>query len=143
MMERVAARGPRRRAFSSRAFCPPAELDRLYARADVYVMPSVSEPFGLTALEALQHGTPGDRLRSRRASSEVVRNVLRVDFGDVEDLASKILSVLAVPAALRDALATRGRAEVERLSWRDAAARCLAVYRELVGESEPPDEPAP
>jgi hypothetical protein len=60
--------------------------------------------------------------------------VLRVRFGDVEDLASKILSVLLFPP-LRDALSTRGRADVERLSWRDAAWRCLGVYRELVGES--------
>ena len=57
MMQRVAARGLEDR-FLFTGFLPPDELDRLYARADLYVMPSVSEPFGLTALEALQHGTP-------------------------------------------------------------------------------------
>ncbi len=57
MMQRVAARGLEER-FLFTGFLPPDDLDRLYARADVYVMPSVSEPFGLTALEALQHGTP-------------------------------------------------------------------------------------
>ena len=77
-------------------FLPPDDLDRLYARADVYVMPSVSEPFGLTALEALQHGTPVIVSRSAGVS-EVVRHLLRVQFGDVEDLASKILSVLLFP----------------------------------------------
>ena len=95
-------------------------------------MPSVSEPFGLTALEALQHGTPVIVSRSAGVS-EVVRNVLRVRFGDVEDLASKILSVLLFPP-LRDALSSRGRADVRRLSWRESAWRCLTVYRELVGE---------
>ncbi len=132
MREHVAARGLRRR-FLFTGFLPPEQLDRLYARADVYVMPSFSEPFGLTALEALQHGTPV--IVSRTAGvAEVAPNVLRVDFGDVEDLASKILSVLAFPP-LREALSERGRADAERLSWRDAAARCVAVYKELVGES--------
>jgi len=117
-------------------FLPPAELDRLYARADVYVMPSASEPFGLTALEALQHGTPVI-VSASAGVSEVVRNLLRVEFGDVEDLASKILSVLAFPP-LRHALSSRGRAEVRRLSWRQAAGQCIAVYRELVGELRAP-----
>ncbi len=131
MMQRVAARGLEER-FLVTGFLSPDELDRLYARADVYVMPSVSEPFGLTALEALQHGTPVIVSRSAGVS-EVVRNVLRVRFGDVEDLASKILSVLHFPP-LRHALSLRGRADVERLSWRESAWRCLTVYRELVGE---------
>jgi glycosyltransferase involved in cell wall biosynthesis len=111
-------------------FLPAAELDRLYAHADVYVMPSISEPFGLAALEALQHGTPV--IVSRGAGvSEVVRNVLHVDFGDVQELASKILSVLLFPALGR-ALSARGRREVARLSWRQTAERVLAVYAELL-----------
>ncbi len=131
MMQRVADAGLEDR-FLFTGFLPADDLDRLYARADVYVMPSVSEPFGLTALEALQHGTPVIVSRSAGVS-EVVRHVLRVQFGDVEDLASKILSVLMFPP-LKDALSARGRAEVERLSWRESAWRCRTVYRELVAE---------
>ena len=132
--ERVAALGLRRTILFT-GFLPPAELDRLYSRADVYVMPSVSEPFGLTALEALQHGTPV--IVSRTAGvSEVVRNVLRVDFGNVEDLASKILSVLMFSPLAR-ALSQRGRREVRRLSWRESAVRCLAVYEEILREARP------
>ncbi|HWZ87093.1 MAG TPA: glycosyltransferase family 4 protein [Thermoanaerobaculia bacterium] len=131
MREHVASVGLAER-FLFTGFLPPAELDRLYARADVYVMPSVSEPFGLTALEALQQGTPVIISKSAGVT-EVVKNVLRVEFGDVEDLASKILSVLAF-APLKDTLSSRGRAEVRRLSWREAASQCIAVYRELVTE---------
>ncbi len=131
MMQRVADAGLEDR-FLFTGFLPPEDLDRLYARADVYVMPSVSEPFGLTALEALQHGTPAIVSRSAGVS-EVVRHVLRVRFGDVEDLASKILSVLLFPP-LSQALSARGRAEVERLSWREAAWRCRTIYREVVAE---------
>src|SRR5262245_21813153 len=120
MMQRIAMRGLEDR-FLFTGFLPPEDLDRLYARADVYVMPSVSEPFGLTALEALQHGTPVIVSRSAGVS-EVVKNVLRVRFGDVEDLASKIISVLLFPP-LRDALSAHGRADVGRLSWRESAWR--------------------
>ena len=130
MIERVAAHGIGR-SFLFTGFLSPSELDRLYARADVYVMPSVSEPFGLTALEALQHGTPVIVSKSAGVS-EVVRNVLRVDFWDVEGLASNILSVLLFPP-LREALSSGGRAEVRRLSWDESAEKCLAVYREMMG----------
>jgi glycosyltransferase involved in cell wall biosynthesis len=135
MRDRVAARGLSER-FLFTGFLPPEQLDRLYARADLYVMPSASEPFGLTALEALQHGTPVIVSKSAGVA-EVVRNLLRVDFGDIEGLASRILSVLMFPP-LRSTLGSRGRAEVERLSWRESAGRCLMLYRELVGQWGPP-----
>ncbi len=131
MVARVAAHGLENR-FLFTGFLPSEDLDRLYARADVYVMPSVSEPFGLTALEALRQGTPVILSRSAGVS-EVVRHALRVRFGDVDDLASKILAVLLYPP-LKEALSSRGREEVQRLSWREAAWRCVGVYRELVRE---------
>src|SRR5262249_49272917 len=132
MVERVREAGLSRR-FRFAGFLPTDALDRLYSRASVFVLPSASEPFGLAALEALRHGTPAIVTRSAGASA-AVRHALRVRFGDVEDLASKILSVLAFEPLSRS-LSIRGQAEVRRLSWRDSAERCLAVYRELVAES--------
>ena len=121
--------GIRRRCLFT-GFLPPAELKRLYAEADVFVLPSVSEPFGLAVLEALAHGTPA--IVSRHAGvSEVVRNVIPVDFGDVEDLASKMIAVLLSPRIAR-AFAARGRAEVRKLSWKNAAEKCLKVYEEIL-----------
>lgn len=126
---RAEALGIRRRVLFT-GFLPPEELDRLYAEADVFVLSSVSEPFGLAALEALAHGTPA--IVPRQAGvSEVVRNVLLVDFGDVEDLAAKILAVLLSPRIAR-AFAARGRAEVLQLPWKGAAEKCLRVYREIL-----------
>jgi glycosyltransferase involved in cell wall biosynthesis len=137
MRDRVAALGLKRNILFT-GFLPPEDLDALYARADVYVMPSVSEPFGLTALEALQHGTPVIVSRSAGVS-EVVRNVLRVDFGDVEDLASKILSVLLF-APLSRSLSARGRREVLRMSWRTSAERVRAIYEELLRDGARPSK---
>jgi len=111
-------------------FLPSRELTRLYAEADVFVLPSVSEPFGIAALEALAQGTPAIVARGAGVS-EVVKNVLEVDFGDVEDLASKIITVLTSPRIARR-FAARGRQEVRRLSWKDSARKCLAVYAELL-----------
>lgn len=129
MRERVARKGLASR-FLFTGFLPPAALDRLYARADVYVMPSVSEPFGLTALEALRNGTPVV-MSSRAGVSEVVGNVLRFESGNTRDLASKILSVLAFPVLARE-LSAGGRAEVGRLSWADSARACVELYREML-----------
>jgi glycosyltransferase involved in cell wall biosynthesis len=112
----------------------PAALDRLYARADVVVMPSRSEPFGLVALEAAVRGKPVIVSRSSGVG-EVLRHALRVDFGDLEELAAKILSVLELPR-LRETVASGGREEARRLSWRAAGERCVAIYRELA--SGPP-----
>ncbi len=116
-------------------FVAPRDLARLYERADVFVSPSLSEPFGLTVLEALAHGTPA--IVSREAGvNEVVRNLLCVDFGDVEDLAVKMIAVLLSPRIARS-FAARGRAEVRRLPWKDAAEKCLRIYGEAVGSPGP------
>lgn len=134
MRDLVAALGLTDR-FRFTGFLPSEDLDRLYAQAAVYVMPSVSEPFGLTALEALRHGTPV--VVSRHAGvSEVVRHVLRVDFDDTRDIASKILSVLLY-RPLSQALSREGSTEVRRLSWRDAAEKCRDVYREIAPSGSP------
>jgi glycosyltransferase involved in cell wall biosynthesis len=113
----------------------PGFLDRpaltaLYARASVYVLPSVAEPFGLTVLEALRQGVP--TVAARLAGvTEVVRSVVRVDAGNVGELAERIVRLLDSPR-LRARLSRMGRAEVARMSWQLPAARCLDAYREVV-----------
>lgn len=106
------------------------DRDRMYQSADLVVMPSVSEPFGLVPLEAIQHGTPS--LISRQSGvAEVVTHVLKVDFWDVDDMANQIIAFLRYPA-LRTQLQQEGRREIHRLSWRDAAAKVALVYQRLV-----------
>ncbi len=112
-------------------FLGGSERHEVYASADLFVMPSVSEPFGITALEAMKLGTPV--LMSKQSGvSEVVRHCLKVDFWDVDEMANKILSVVGYPG-LREALAENAAAEAERLTWSDAARKVGGIVRELVG----------
>jgi glycosyltransferase involved in cell wall biosynthesis len=103
---------------------------RLFRRADVFVMPSVSEPFGIVPLEAMDQGAPV--ILSRQSGvSEVVRHAMKVDFWDVEDLASKILAGLSYPALARE-LRRNGKEEVAKLNWGAVSGRVEGIYDELL-----------
>lgn len=128
MIERSAELGLARHvAFTG--FLRGKDVERAFAQADLYVMPSVSEPFGITPLEAMALDTPA--IVSRQSGvSEVLAHALKVDFWNVEELADKILAVLRLPA-LRECLAENGKAEVLRLHWDKVGERVLQVYREV------------
>jgi len=102
------------------------DIPRVFSMADLYVMPSVSEPFGIAPLEALGHRVPV--LISRQSGvSEVLQHALKVDFWDVDDMANKIVAVLRHPP-LQRTLTERGFDEVRGLTWEGAAERCIDVY---------------
>jgi glycosyltransferase involved in cell wall biosynthesis len=110
-------------------FLDGEDVERMYAMADLYVMPSVSEPFGISPLEAMALDVPV--IVSRQSGvAEVLTNALKVDFWDVEDIANKIVALLAYPA-LREELAGPGRDEVRRMSWSDRGHALRRVYEEL------------
>jgi glycogen(starch) synthase len=108
------------------------DVERVYQMADCYVMPSVSEPFGIVALEALSHDVPVI-ISKQSGVSEVLTHVLKVDFWDVDDMANKILAVLRHPP-LAATLRHHGEFELHRLTWTGAAERCLRTYAKVVGE---------
>jgi glycogen(starch) synthase len=106
------------------------ERDRMYQSADLVVMPSVSEPFGLVPLEAMQHGTPS--LISRQSGvAEVLTHVLKVDFWDVDEMANQILATLRYDVLHRQ-LTTHGRQEINKLSWSHAAKKVYQLYKNLL-----------
>ncbi len=106
------------------------ERDRMYQSADLVVMPSVSEPFGLVPLEALQHGTPS-LISKQSGVGEVMSHVLRVDFWDVDEMANKILAAMRYPV-MRRQLVQEGKQQLQQLSWREAATKVYDLYRSLV-----------
>ena len=107
------------------------DVERVFRMADLYVMPSVSEPFGIAALEALSYDVPV-LISKQSGAAEVLKHVLKVDFWNVEKMADKILAVLRHPP-LRAALKTHGRLDLRRLSWETAARRCLEIYTQVCG----------
>ena len=104
---------------------------RAFDQASVFVMPSVSEPFGLVALEAMERGVPVVLTRTSGVA-EAVTSALKVDSEDVEALADRVLAVLRHPA-LADQLAREGRREVATFTWKRQAARLREIYGELLG----------
>jgi glycogen(starch) synthase len=98
-----------------------------YAIGDLFVMPSVSEPFGLTPLEAIGYGTPS--LVSKQSGvSEVLRNCLKVDFWDIDEMANQIAAVMQSDS-LRDELLANARHEYVRLSWESASDKVAELYQ--------------
>jgi len=98
-----------------------------YAIGDLFVMPSISEPFGLTALEAIGYGCPV--LVSKQSGvAEVIKHSLQVDFWDVHELANQIAAVVQNDS-LRDTLHANAAAEYQKLSWDKAAKKLFGVYR--------------
>ncbi len=106
------------------------DVQRVYDMADLYVMPSVSEPFGIAPLEALNHDVPV--IISRQSGvSEVLTHALKIDFWDVNEMANKILAVLKYPP-LSLTLREHGTFEVRKLKWEDSAQRCIEIYNSVV-----------
>ncbi len=106
------------------------DVRRIYQMADLYVMPSVSEPFGIAPLEALDNDVPVI-ISKQSGVSEVLRHALKVDFWDVNEMANKIVAVLRYPP-LRMTLRNHGNFEVRKLRWKDAARQCASIYGQML-----------
>ncbi|HWE02924.1 MAG TPA: glycosyltransferase [Tepidisphaeraceae bacterium] len=109
-------------------FLRGGDVERVFKMADLYVMPSVSEPFGIAPLEAMSHDVPV-LISKQSGASEVLSHVLKVDFWDTAEMANKIIAVLKHPP-LASTLRQHGSFEVRQLSWIDAAKACQLVYEE-------------
>lgn len=100
-----------------------------YTVADIFVMSSVSEPFGLTALEAAHHDN-ALIISKQSGVGEVLSSILRYDFWDTDRLADQMVAI-ATSKVLKNELTNNVRREYARLSWNDVARTCLALYRNL------------
>lgn len=110
-------------------FIRGSKLRDIYSISDIFVMSSISEPFGLTALEAAHHG---DVLILTKQSgvSEVIWSALKYDFWDEKKLANEILAVAENPA-LRETLQNNVKNEYHKISWNQVAKKCLKIYNSI------------
>ncbi len=111
-------------------FLRGGDVEKVFKMADLYVMPSVSEPFGIAPLEAMSHDVPVI-ISKQSGVAEVLTHALKVDFWDINEMANKIIAVLRHPP-LASTLRQHGSFEVRRLSWTDAARSCVQVYQDAV-----------
>lgn len=119
------------RRFHFAGFLRGEDVDRMFALSDLYVMPSVSEPFGITPLEAMLYDVPV--LLSRQSGvSEVLEHALKADFWDTRDMADKICAVLRYPS-LASELVKNCREEMKSIRWENAADQLLTIYRDVLG----------
>ena len=110
-------------------FLKGIEVRKMLARSDVYVMPSVSEPFGISPLEAMRENVPVI-ISKQSGVAEILKHAIKVDFWDTDAIADAIYGLLKYRAAAKLAI-KNGRREVESLSWNDAARSIVDIYRNL------------
>ncbi len=128
LIERVASYGISDRVFFT-GFLRGESLKKIYKMSDIFVMPSVSEPFGITPLESIINGTPV-LISKQSGVSEVLSNVLKVDFWDVDEMANKIITTLN-QEPLSKTLKENSREDVKDVTWEKAAQKCLNIYNSL------------
>lgn len=105
------------------------DITRAYKMADVYVMPSVSEPFGITPLEAIKNGTP-TIISKQSGVSEILTNTIKVDFWDIDRMADVVAGVLKY-SPLRNTMSEEGLKEVHTIDWDNSAKKCLDIYEQV------------
>jgi len=111
-------------------FLQGQDVYKAFQTADLYVMPSVSEPFGLVALEALKNNTP-ILISKQSGVSEVINNALKTDFWDINEMTNKIVNVLKYDE-LREELRENGSKEVQKFNLDTPAKKCMAIYCEAM-----------
>ena len=108
-------------------FIRGSKLRDIYTISDVFVMSSISEPFGLTALEAAYH-RDALILTKQSGVSEIIYSAFKYDFWDKQKLANQILALSSSPALIK-VLRENAKVEFERISWDQIAQKCLDVYQ--------------
>ena len=116
--------------FHFTGFLRGADVQKMFALSDVYIMPSVSEPFGISPLEAMRTGVPSI-ISHQSGAAEVLRYAFKVDFWDVDAMADDIYALLQYPV-LSEFAAKKGYDEVNELKWNNATAKLKKVYESLI-----------
>jgi len=129
MIDRVAQLGISDK-FIFHGFYTREDAEKFFSMADVFVMPSVSEPFGVVPLEAMMKHTP-TIVSKQSGVSEVLNHTLKVDFWDTDEMANKIIALLNYNP-LHAELMNNGYKEAKSLTWDVPAQKCIELYYRLM-----------
>lgn len=116
--------------FHFTGFLKGDDVFRMFSISDVYVMPSVSEPFGISPLEAIQSNVP-TIISHQSGVAEILKYAIKTDFWDVDAMADAIYGLLNYPS-LSEIFIKYGKEEVDNMKWENSAKRVLALYKEVV-----------
>ena len=106
------------------------EVYEIFRDSDVYVMPSVSEPFGISPLEAMQCGVPSI-ISYQSGCAEILQKCIKTDYWDIEAMADAMYSI-CVNDGLHEYLQIEGKKEVDEITWEKVGSRIRACYDKLL-----------
>jgi len=118
--------------FHFTGFLKGRQVYQMLADSDVYIMPSVSEPFGISPLEAMQVGTP-TIISKQSGCSEILTHSIKIDYWDIDGMADAVNAIIRNPAMYKS-LHELGREEVNNIRWEDAGKKVIKIYNSLLGK---------
>jgi glycosyltransferase involved in cell wall biosynthesis len=116
--------------FHFTGFMKGTQVYEVLKSSDVYVMPSVSEPFGISPLEAMQCGVP-TIISKQSGCAEILENAIKTDYWDIEAMADAMYSIVTYPA-MAEYLRTEGKNEVDQITWEKAGQKVRAIYNHVL-----------
>jgi len=137
MMERMMRRAAALKItdrFHFTGFLKGKEVYKMLTMSDVYIMPSVSEPFGISPLEAMQSNVPVI-ISKQSGVSEILTHAVKTDFWDIDAMADAIYGILNYPA-LSQMFIKNGREEVVRLKWDNSARHVMDIYKRVIWQNK-------
>lgn len=129
MIDLVAKRGIADK-FHFPGFMRGKQVQEILADSDVYIMPSVSEPFGISPLEAMQVGCPSI-ISHQSGCAEILTHAIKTDYWDIDAMADAIYAIVEYPAMYKS-LSQLGRDEVNNIKWADAGLKVRAIYDKVI-----------
>ena len=131
MIALVAKRGIADR-FHFTGFLRGRQVYEMLKASDVYIMPSVSEPFGISPLEAMQMGVPSI-ISKQSGCAEILNNVIKTDYWDIDAMADAIHSIISYPS-MYESLKTEGIEEMKGITWEKAGQKVIDIYNQVINK---------
>ena len=132
MIDLVAKRGIADK-FHFPGFMRGKQVQEMLAMSDVYIMPSVSEPFGISPLEAMQVGCPSI-ISHQSGCAEILQHAIKTDYWDIDAMADAIYAIVKYPAMYKS-LHELGMAEVNNIKWSDAGLKVRRIYDGVINHT--------